>query len=88
MINATSSNANIAAPKNLSAPAQNTSGNAVAEPVDTFESMFEPVTTISFGEGGISMADLAKAMKKKPDGTVTMDFSGMPGVKIEHHDQK
>lgn len=86
MINATTSNTPVAAPKNLSAPAKNAS--AAAEPVDTFESAYEVATTISFGEGGISMADLAKAMKKSSNGTVTMDFSGMPGVKIEHHDQK
>lgn len=86
MINATTSNAPVIAPKNLAAPAQNNAANA--EPVDTFESAYEVATTISFGEGGISMADLAKAMKKNSNGTITMDFSGMPGVKVEHHDSK
>lgn len=88
MINATSSS-NFSNVKNLTG---NTSGNStqnqVAEPEDTFESMFELKTSISFGEGGISMADLAKTMKKNADGSMTFDFSGVPGVKIERHDQK
>ncbi len=88
MINATSSS-NFSNVKNLSSPTNgNTAAAQMTEPEDSFESSLELKTSISFGEGGISMADLAKAFRKNADGSMTLDFSGISGVKIEHHNQK
>ncbi len=39
-------------------------------------------------ETPISMADLANSMKTGDDGSITFDFSNIPGVKVTHGDQK
>lgn len=43
-------------------------------------------TTVTFGNGGIQMGDLAKCMTKKADGGFSFDFSNMPGVTITRED--
>ena len=66
---------------------ENIAADKAAAP-ESFEDMFTPVTTVTFGGEGISMADLAKSFTKKKGGGGTFDFSNLPGVTITRRDEK
>lgn len=68
--------------RTIRGPQQPQEERTTEAPDPFLDGFIQSETRVEFGQGGITMEQLAQCMKPNADGGFTLNFSGLEGVKV------